>query len=144
MKSCRCWHFFIQVVRRAKSDVRKYDDNINLCPYGVNPLTVCPYGVLALKSRGHVRLISFLDLVCTALLFISTCRPSNSTPSGAVSKSSDLTIEIWLFELCVGNSNRATANSNADDKWDLASASSWILDSLWISAFVRYRTSQKR
>ena len=35
---------------------------------------------------GHVRLISFLGLVCAALLFFSTCWSSNSGPSGPVSK----------------------------------------------------------
>jgi len=33
-----------------------------------------------------VRLISFLGLVCAALLFFSTCWSSNSGPSGPVSK----------------------------------------------------------
>jgi len=35
---------------------------------------------------GHVCLISFLGLVCAALLFFSTCWSSNSGPSGPVSK----------------------------------------------------------
>ena len=33
-----------------------------------------------------MRLISFLGLVCAALLFFSTCKSSNSGPSGPVSK----------------------------------------------------------
>jgi len=38
------------------------------------------------KIFGHVRLIAFLGLICATLLFISTCLPSNSGPSGPVSK----------------------------------------------------------
>ena len=47
------------------------------CHFG--PLPPLPW------SLGHVRLISFLGLVCAALLFFSTCWSSNSGPSGPVS-----------------------------------------------------------
>ena len=48
------------------------------CHFG--PLSPLPWPL------GHVRLISFLGLVCDALLFFSTCYFSNSGPSGPVSK----------------------------------------------------------
>ena len=50
------------------------------CHFG--PLPSLPWPL------GHVRLISFLGLVCAALLFFSTCKSSNSGPSGPVSKMS--------------------------------------------------------
>jgi len=38
--------------------------------------------ITSMATLGHVRLISFVDVVCAALLFFSTCEPSNSGPSG--------------------------------------------------------------
>ena len=45
-----------------------------------------PSGAANPWPLGHVRQISFLGLVCAALLFFSTCESSHSGPSGPVSK----------------------------------------------------------
>ena len=45
-----------------------------------------PFLFYFFRAQKHVRLISFLGLVCAALLFFSTCLSSNSGPSGPVSK----------------------------------------------------------